>query len=74
MVARQVPLVETILRPALVCFAVVLLIRAIGKRGLAELSTFDIVVTALLAQVVGAAASRRQQLEQFYDRLWPRGG
>jgi uncharacterized membrane protein YcaP (DUF421 family) len=56
MMALQAPLAETILRTTLVYLAVVFLIRLIGKRGLAELSTFDIIVTVLVAEVVGGAA------------------
>jgi uncharacterized membrane protein YcaP (DUF421 family) len=56
MVAPQAPLLETILRTVLVYVAVVILIRLMGKRGLAEMSTFDIVVTFLLAEIVGGAA------------------
>jgi uncharacterized membrane protein YcaP (DUF421 family) len=48
MLPLQAPLWETILRAVLVYVAVVILIRFMGKRGLAEMSTFDIVVTILL--------------------------
>lgn len=52
----QAPLAETILRTALVYVVLVLLIRVIGRRGLAEMSTFDIVVFFLLAEIIGGAA------------------
>ena len=47
---------ETVLRTTLIYLVLVLLIRMMGKRGLAEMSTFDIVVTFLLAEIVGGAA------------------
>ena len=56
MLALQTQLLETIPRAVLVYVAVVILIRFMGKRGLAEMSTFDIVVTILLAEIVGRAA------------------
>jgi uncharacterized membrane protein YcaP (DUF421 family) len=56
MMAPQAPLAETILRTTLVYVVLVLLIRFIGKRGLAEMSTFDIVVILLIAELVGGAA------------------
>ena len=54
--APQAPIVETILRTSLVYLAVVIVIRINGKRGLAEMSTFDVVVTFLLAEIIGGAA------------------
>jgi uncharacterized membrane protein YcaP (DUF421 family) len=56
MFALQALPFATILRAVLVYVAVVILIRFMGKRGLAEMSTFDIVVTILLAEIVGRAA------------------
>lgn len=47
---------ETVVRSALVFVAVMLLIRLGGKRGLAEMSAFDVVVVLLLAEVIGSAA------------------
>jgi len=57
MLVPQAPLIETILRAALAYIAVIVLIRLIGKRGLAEMSTFDIVVVVLLADIVAGAAT-----------------
>lgn len=54
--ALHAPILETILRSALVYVAVVILMRVTGKRGLAEMSTFDIIVTFLLAEIIGGAA------------------
>ena len=56
MMELQVPLAEPILRTTLAYVMLLLLIRFIGKRGLAEMSTFDIVVVFLLAEIVGGAA------------------
>jgi uncharacterized membrane protein YcaP (DUF421 family) len=56
MLALQASVFETILPTVLVYVAVVILIRVKGKRGLAEMSTFDIVVAFLLAEIVGRAA------------------
>jgi uncharacterized membrane protein YcaP (DUF421 family) len=52
----QVPLVDAILRAVLVYVAIVILIRIAGRRGLAEMSTFDIAVVLLMAEIVGGAA------------------
>lgn len=55
-VTPRAPLVETILRTTLACVVVAPLVRTSGKRGLAEMSTFDVVVALLLAGIVGGAA------------------
>jgi uncharacterized membrane protein YcaP (DUF421 family) len=69
MLALQAPLLETILRSVLIYVAVVILIRFMGKRGLAEMSTFDIVVTILLAEIVGrAAATTTASRAQCWER------
>lgn len=48
----QVPVLEKILRTVLVYATVVVLFRLSGKRGLANMNTFDIVVIFLLSNVV----------------------
>ena len=47
-----VPLLEKVLRTVLVYVAIVVLLRLIGKRNLAQLNTFDLVVVLLLSNVV----------------------
>src|SRR5258708_24718843 len=49
---EQIPLTEKILRTVLVYALIALLFRLSGKRGLANLSTFDFVVVFLLSNVV----------------------
>lgn len=51
----QAPIWDTILRTALVYIAVAFLLRLAGKRGLAELSTFDVIVALLLAEIIGGS-------------------
>ena len=48
----QVPIAEKIIRTVLVYVLVVVLFRVAGKRGLANLNTFDFVVIFLLSNVV----------------------
>ena len=52
MFVEQIPWVEKILRTVLVYSLIVLLFRLTGKRGLANLNTFDFVVIFLLSNVV----------------------
>ncbi|MGW1884932.1 DUF421 domain-containing protein [Streptomyces sp. NPDC001970] len=52
MLTVQVPIAEKVLRTVLVYALIVLLFRFTGKRGLANLSTFDFVVIFLLSNVV----------------------
>jgi len=52
MFVEQIPLAEKILRTVLVYVVIALLFRAAGKRGLANLNTFDFVVIFLLSNVV----------------------
>jgi uncharacterized membrane protein YcaP (DUF421 family) len=47
-----VPLTEKVLRTVAVYFAVAVLLRLAGKRDLAQLNTFDLVVVLLLSNVV----------------------
>lgn len=49
---EQIPLTEKILRTVLVYALIAILFRVAGKRGLAGLNTFDIVVIFLLSNVV----------------------
>jgi uncharacterized membrane protein YcaP (DUF421 family) len=46
------PLAEKILRPAIVYFALILLVRIFGKRELAQLNPFDLVVLLVLSETV----------------------
>lgn len=46
---------RTILRAVLIYVAVVILIRLMGKRGLSEMNTFDVIVALLLAEILGGA-------------------
>ena len=50
--AMGIPIVEKIVRTMVVYFAIVLLLRLGGKRDLAQLNTFDLVVILLLSNVV----------------------
>jgi uncharacterized membrane protein YcaP (DUF421 family) len=52
MFVEQVPLAEKVLRTVLVYALITLLFRLAGKRGLANLNTFDFVVIFLLSNVV----------------------
>jgi uncharacterized membrane protein YcaP (DUF421 family) len=52
MFAEQIPLAEKILRTVIVYALIAVLFRLTGKRGLASLSTFDVVVIFLLSNVV----------------------
>jgi uncharacterized membrane protein YcaP (DUF421 family) len=52
MFVAQIPLAEKILRTVIVYLLIVVLFRLIGKRGLANLSTFDFIVIFLLSNVV----------------------
>src|SRR5579871_6889177 len=52
MFVEQIPLAEKVLRTVLVYALIVVLFRVAGKRGLANLSTFDFVVVFLLSNVV----------------------
>jgi uncharacterized membrane protein YcaP (DUF421 family) len=48
----QEPLVEKVLRAALVYVVILILVRVFGKRGLASMNLFDLVVALLIAGVV----------------------
>lgn len=50
--ASGVPLIEKVLRTILVYLAIVALLRMFGKRDLAQLNSFDLVVLLLLSNVV----------------------
>jgi uncharacterized membrane protein YcaP (DUF421 family) len=52
MFVEQIPLTEKVLRTVLVYALIALLFRVAGKRGLANLNTFDFVVIFLLSNVV----------------------
>ena len=52
MFVEQIPFTEKILRTVLVYALIAVLFRLSGKRGLANLSTFDFVVIFLLSNVV----------------------
>jgi uncharacterized membrane protein YcaP (DUF421 family) len=52
MFAEQIPLAEKVLRTVLVYALIVVLFRLTGKRGLASMSTLDVVVIFLLSNVV----------------------
>jgi uncharacterized membrane protein YcaP (DUF421 family) len=52
MFAEQIPLAEKVLRTVIVYALIVVLFRLTGKRGLASISTLDIVVIFLLSNVV----------------------
>ncbi|MGA9958191.1 MAG: DUF421 domain-containing protein, partial [Acidobacteriaceae bacterium] len=48
----QAPLIEKILRPIIVYFFLIFLLRIFGKRELAQLNPFDLVVLLSLSNVV----------------------
>ena len=48
----QVPVIEKILRPVIVYLALVVLLRVFGKRELAQLNPFDLVVLLSLSNTV----------------------
>ena len=48
----DIPIVEKILRTVVVYAAIVILLRVMGKRNLAQVNTFDLVVIFLLSNVV----------------------
>jgi uncharacterized membrane protein YcaP (DUF421 family) len=52
MFAEQIPLAEKVLRTVIVYALIVVLFRLTGKRGLASMNTFDVVVIFLLSNVV----------------------
>jgi len=52
MFAEQIPLAEKILRTVIVYAMIAVLFRLTGKRGLASMNTFDVVVIFLLSNVV----------------------
>ena len=52
LVDHGIPIAEKVLRTAAVYFAIVLLLRVFGKRELAQLNSFDLVVLLLLSNVV----------------------
>lgn len=52
MFVEQIPVAEKILRTILVYLLIVVLFRLTGKRGLANLNTFDFIVLFLLSNVV----------------------
>src|SRR5512147_2315734 len=52
MFAVMVPLLEKILRPVIVYLALVILLRVFGKRELAQLNPFDLVVLLSLSNTV----------------------
>ncbi len=53
MLVPQAPILGTALRSVIAYVVVVILIRFTGKRGLSEMSTFDIVVALLMAEIIG---------------------
>jgi len=52
LVDHGIPIAEKVLRTVAVYFAIVILLRIFGKRELAQLNSFDLVVLLLLANVV----------------------
>lgn len=52
LVDNGIPIAEKVLRTAVVYFAIVFLLRLFGKRELAQLNSFDLVVLLLLSNVV----------------------
>ena len=52
MAVLKLPVIEKILRPVIVYFALVVLLRIFGKRELAQLNPFDLVVILSLANTV----------------------
>jgi uncharacterized membrane protein YcaP (DUF421 family) len=61
MFVEQIPLAEKILRTVIVYALIVVLFRLTGKRGLANLNTFDFVVIFLLSNVVQNAVIGNDQ-------------
>lgn len=61
MFVEQIPLVEKILRTVIVYAVIVVLFRVTGKRGLANLNTFDFIVIFLLSNVVQNAVIGNDQ-------------
>jgi len=55
MFAEQIPLAEKILRTVIVYALIAVPFRLTGKRGLASMNTFDVVVIFLLANVADLA-------------------
>lgn len=52
MFVLTIPWMEKVIRPVIVYFALVLLLRAFGKRELAQLNPFDLVVLLCLANTL----------------------
>jgi uncharacterized membrane protein YcaP (DUF421 family) len=52
MFVEQIPLTEKILRTVIVYAQIAVLFRLTGKRGLASMNTFDVIVIFLLSNVV----------------------
>src|SRR5512132_3859006 len=52
MFVLTIPWLEKVIRPVIVYFALVLLLRAFGKRELAQLNPFDLVVLLCLANTL----------------------
>jgi len=52
LVVMGIPVLEKVVRTIVVYVAIVVLLRLIGKRNLAQLNTFDLVVVLLLSNVV----------------------
>ncbi len=61
MFVEQIPLIEKILRTVIVYALIVILFRLTGKRGLANLNTFDFIVIFLLSNVVQNAVIGNDQ-------------
>jgi uncharacterized membrane protein YcaP (DUF421 family) len=61
MFVEQIPLAEKILRTIIVYALIVVLFRLTGKRGLANLNTFDFIVIFLLSNVVQNAVIGNDQ-------------
>lgn len=61
MFVEQIPLAEKILRTVIVYGLIVVLFRLTGKRGLANLNTFDFIVIFLLSNVVQNAVIGNDQ-------------
>jgi uncharacterized membrane protein YcaP (DUF421 family) len=61
MFVEQIPVVEKILRTVIVYALIVVLFRLTGKRGLANLNTFDFIVIFLLSNVVQNAVIGNDQ-------------
>ena len=54
----QAPLIEKILRPIIIYFFLIFLLRIFGKRELAQLNPFDLVVLLSLSNVVRSEERR----------------